>query len=343
MAGTQSAESSSAAGIENLTAEERQTWRMTGELPERKPAKPSEEPTPEEQAAAKAAEKPLEESAPSSETPETEESERTLESEPSAPRKPERKLSPAEKRIKQLLADRKSLEARVQELEKNATTPRNGQPEAAAKPKAEEKAAEGTRARPTPNDKKPDGSLKYGTYEEFAEDLADWKVEQRFAERDKAESERRVQAEQEQKQRAITQGWQEKVVKAREKHADYDEVALNPDLPIKPGSVVDVMTLESPHGTDLLYFLGQNPEELDRINALPPIQAARELFRIETSHSGNGNTPRPRKVTQAPPPAREVGGRGSAPADDVTAAVNKGDFASYRNAANRREIALRKG
>ena len=323
---TLKADSSSAPGIESLNPEERQTWRLTGELPERKPQPSEEKPA----APAADEQEPQGTSAPPSE-PETEAKE-ALESEPSAPKEePQRKLSPAEKRIKQLLADRKALEDRVRKLEESHAA----KPEPA---KAEAKATE--RGRPTPQDKNADGTPKYGTYEEFAEDLADWKVEQRFSERDKAESERKKQADAEQAQRAITEGWQGKVEQGRGKYTDFDEVALNPDLPIAPGGVVDVMVLESPNGTDLLYHLGRNPEELERINKLPPIQAARELFRIETSLSG---TPGPRKVTQAPPPAREVGGRGSAPADEVVSAVNSGDFASYRNAANRREIALRKG
>lgn len=338
MAGTQSAEPSTATtGIENLSPDERQKWRMTGELPERKEEEP---PKPSNEESAPSLEEQKE--APPSEPAEGR-AEAAPDSEPDATQgKPDRKLTPAEKRIKRLLAQRRADERRIQELEgKIAASTRSATEPPPAENKEEAKAE---RARPTPQDKKPDGSLKYSTYEEFAEDLADWKVEQRlgqaFAERDKAAKEQAAKTQQEQQQAAITNDWVGKVGKAREKYADFDTVALNEDLPVKSGSVVDVRILTSPTGTDLLYYLGQHPEELEKINALPPMDAAFELFKIESTLSG---TPGPRKVTQAPPPAREVGGRGSAPTDSVASAVSNGDFASYRSAMNRKEIALRKG
>jgi hypothetical protein len=76
----------------------------------------------------------------------------------------------------------------------------------------------------------------------------------------------------------VIQKWNDDVAKARTKHADFDAVALNNALPLKEGTVPDVFILESPQGADVLYYLGKNPGELERINgpsAKPITQAPR--------------------------------------------------------------------
>lgn len=50
-----------------------------------------------------------------------------------------------------------------------------------------------------------------------------------------------------------------------------------------------------------------------------------------------------KKITAAPPPADEVGTRGSAPTDAVASAAKRNDFQAFRNAANRRDQASRRG
>jgi hypothetical protein len=68
---------------------------------------------------------------------------------------------------------------------------------------------------------------------------------------------------------------------ARRKYADFDQVALNPNLPILKGSVVERWIMESELGMDVAYYLGQHTDELGKLNAMTPVDATRELTRLE--------------------------------------------------------------
>lgn len=63
--------------------------------------------------------------------------------------------------------------------------------------------------------------------------------------------------------------WNAKVAKATEKYPDYAEVAMNDAVKISFPMAHAIGELEN--GTDVAYFLGQNPEEAARISALPGI------------------------------------------------------------------------
>jgi hypothetical protein len=140
----------------------------------------------------------------------------------------------------------------------------------------------------------------------------------------------------------VIQKWNDDVAKARTKHADFDAVALNNDLPLKEGTVPDVFILESPQGADVLYYLGKNPGELERINGLNPIAQARELTKIELKVSGNssaGTSAKP--ITQAPRPPHQVSGKGTVAKDSVEAAVEEQDADAYMREQNSRDPRLR--
>jgi hypothetical protein len=66
---------------------------------------------------------------------------------------------------------------------------------------------------------------------------------------------------------------------AREKFADYDAVARNPNVPIT--SVMAEIIRDSDVGPDLAYHLGKNVAEAARIAALPQNRQAVELGRLE--------------------------------------------------------------
>jgi hypothetical protein len=148
--------------------------------------------------------------------------------------------------------------------------------------------------------------------------------------------------------------------KARAKHEDFDAVALNNDLPIKIGTPVDLFLVDSEQGAEVLYYLGQNPEELERIQGkatttkdakgnvqftfnggLHPLAQVRELTKLELQLSEPKENPAPPK-TRAPKPPSEVGGRGTQPADTVEAAVRANDFRAFKAEATRRALATAK-
>ena len=86
------------------------------------------------------------------------------------------------------------------------------------------------------------------------------------------------------------------------RHDDFDEIALDRNLPVNEAMMQVIVT--STAGPDILYHLGMNPREAQRISRLDPLAAAHELGRVE----GMLSMPPPRKITGAPPPVRPVSG-----------------------------------
>ncbi len=107
----------------------------------------------------------------------------------------------------------------------------------------------------------------------------------------------------------------ERAETVQERYPDFKQVVENPTLPIN-GTMADFIE-DSEHGPDVAYFLGKNPGKAYEISQLSPMQAARELFRIETELAAKPKaTP-----SKAPEPITPVGTRGKAssssmPSDD---------------------------
>jgi hypothetical protein len=127
-------------------------------------------------------------------------------------------------------------------------------------------------------------------------------IEQGFAQRD-------AQAQQLKQQETLQQRFQSFSEKAKTFSAstpDYDAIANNPDLPVSD-TVRDIV-LGSEKGPELLYHLGRNVAEADRISRLDPTSAALEIGRLEARMT----LQQPAKTTNAPDPIKPVGGGGSA-------------------------------
>jgi len=103
-------------------------------------------------------------------------------------------------------------------------------------------------------------------------------------------------------QTTITKQYQE----ARAKHTDFDEVALNPSVPITQ-YMFDAAMGDSLG--DVLYHLGKNPTEAVRIASLSPTQQVKEISKIEIKLA----TPMPPKHTTTPNPPKIVSGGGGSP------------------------------
>lgn len=92
-----------------------------------------------------------------------------------------------------------------------------------------------------------------------------------------------------------------RVAAARERVADFDAVALNPDLPVTTAMAATIAL--SDRGPEIAYHLGCNRVLAERIAGLDPLSAARELGHIEAQLTA----PPKRAVTAAPPPLRSLG------------------------------------
>ncbi len=302
--------------LENLSPTQYSEWRKTGQIPD-------EEPTPKKEAAAKES--------------------------PAAPAKKAAEKTPAGESIHRL--GYQELRNRVRELEsenERLKIPREEVRTREPEPEKKEAAAETVRPKPQATDKDKDGKPKYQTYEDFVEDLSDWKAEQRLAAYEKSQAEKAAKDAVQREQQKVTQTWTEQVESARSKHADFDKVALDPEMTIPQGSAVEQWVLNSEIGTELLYYLGQHRDELAAVHKMHPVAAARFLTALEAELSGDEPEPEKKppatetKTTKAPPPTREVGGRGTAAVDEINKAVADDDVRAYINSKNRQDIARKK-
>jgi hypothetical protein len=281
-------------------------YRQDGELPER--FKPND--TPEETAATEA-----------------EEPKPEPESEPDETQDPPQKVSGAEKRIKQLLAEKK-------ELERKLAGKQDVQPESSPAPEPQS-----TRTKPTANDNDKDGKPKYSTYEDFVEDLADWKAEQRM------ETAKREQAQQE-SQKAL----KSKLDEARARYDDADDVIFPANQAIQNAKmplVVKEVFAQSDVFIDLCYVVGSDPEELKKFISLAqtnPRAAIGKVFEYERGIreelSKESSTPRDdkgkftapeAKKTSAPKPPSPVGGASSRAFDVSDESLSAEQWALKRN------------
>lgn len=143
----------------------------------------------------------------------------------------------------------------------------------------------------------------FNSPEDYAEALAERKAEELVARREAAKQ-----------QTALLEQYQTKEEEARDKYDDFEQVAYNPNLP-----VTDVMaqTIQASEiGPDVIYYLGSNPKEAQRIAQMSPFMQAKEIGRLEARLS---DSPPVRRTSTAPAPIAPVTARTKgAPVFDTT-------------------------
>lgn len=172
---------------------------------------------------------------------------------------------------------------------------------AVANGKGEGSAEQAAKEKPTPD--------KFDDYGAYVEALTDWKADQVVSKR----MSERAQAQQ---QEVRTTTWNERQAAARTAMPDYDEVVGSSETPLAP-HVAEVI-LESDHGPALAYHFARNPEVLTRLNGMSPLQAAREVGRIETSLASptTQTAASTVKTTNAPKPATTTASQGRTTSSD---------------------------
>lgn len=301
------------------TAEQRADYRKTGEMPT--PPKKTEEAAPSSEA------KPAEISpAPEAEIKQEK------------PAKVEKPKPTAEERIAQL-------EATIEKIRKGAGIEQRQETKPQEQPKPIE--PQPTRTKPTAEDKEKDGTPKYKTYEDFVEDLADWKAEQRQAAWERSQQER-----------AQRQELDTKVADAKQRYGEsaFDEV-IKPTTEAIVGDraipdIVKARLSRSNVMVDLIFTIGGDAKELatfqnlaktDPFGAIDYIVLTESLIRDELAGKQKSDPPPAKPQTQAPKPPAEVGGRAATPGDALESAVKAGDYRTYAAEANRRALARLKG
>lgn len=283
------------------TLSEFNKYRADGELPERfRTAEQSESATDDTQEETEESESESSESASESETEE--------ETQEQVPAK-------TAKRIKQLLAERHELERKLEAATKTDVKTESSTP---VVPK-------NAFPKPTAEDKNTDGTLKYGTYEDFTEALGRW-----------AAKEERVSWERESAEKQAMSALKTTMDEARSRYDDADEVIFPAAQTINeakiPLAVKEVFS-QSENFIDLCYVVGSDPDELKKFIQLAqsnPRAAIGKVFEYERGikeELGKGGTERDasgkfktapeKKTTTAPKPPSTVGG-GSSKAFDVS-------------------------
>jgi hypothetical protein len=153
---------------------------------------------------------------------------------------------------------------------------------------------------PPPEPLKPDN---FADAQAYAEAIAERKAQELLAQR-AAEAERT----------ATLEAYHDREEEARTKYDDFEQIAYNPKLPVTETMAQTIQASEI--GPDVIYYLGSNPKEAERIARLNPLLQAREIGRIEAKIASN---PPAKKTSTAPAPIAPVTARTSgAPAFDTT-------------------------
>lgn len=322
--------------IEQFTDDQREAYFSEGKLPE--PPK-------------------VEESAPSQDPPEAEEAKPASESGTEKPQQEPKKGKGIEKRNAELseeintlrnqLAERKRLRAELAEVGNGA------QP--TAPPAATQPAPANTGEPKEPDENDFDDLMAYQrAIKQYAKDLAVYHRTQsksEILEAVKADlrAEEQKKAAEEANQEISKRFWSKANEIARNTPDFADTIfdqSGNFRVQLQP--LADQALTASAFGPEILYQLSKNPEEVQRINSLFPHDAVREIVKLEFSLSGNQSastppvTPAKTATPKLPSPPTELGGRNSAPADEIAAALAAGDMARYIELSNAKELAKRR-
>jgi hypothetical protein len=169
----------------------------------------------------------------------------------------------------------------------------------------------------------------FESYDDFVAAKAVWtyanqsqQTQVQQAEQEAQEARRAAQTVQQQDRALVAQAFQEQITEARTRYTDYDHVVMRPGL-FPPGNHLPDLIMGSEKAADLAYQVALDQRLHDRLISMHPIDAARELGRLEATMS----TLAPRTETQAPPPISPVKGKAAATIDP-----SKMSYAEYRAA-----------
>lgn len=152
---------------------------------------------------------------------------------------------------------------------------------------------------------------RYQSLAEYQRAMADWTTQRAVAhanaqweqmQQQRAVHDARFQAQAIQQQQRVMQEnavIERKLGEGAKKYADFMQVVTNEDLPTVRGTPLAEIILEADHAVDITYALAKNPGELERLLSLHPVQAAKEVYRLDQKFAGAPSTSAP-----PPPPQR---------------------------------------
>lgn len=308
----------SSEALASLTSAQRESWRLTGEMPAAEPVATDADPDTAEDDEPTVEAKAPEDAAPAQDEPKTD---------PEPPKKIGNPRKDREARMFQAIEREKAATLRAEAAERKAAELEarySGQPPPAAgngQPQAPAPAA------PTGEPQIEHFLDQPDPYAALAKATAKWEL---------AEFKRELEAKQ---QHETVMTHRRKIFEAAvAKYPAVAERLADPavaNLPI-PQFMWDAID-RSPASAEILNFLSERPDEGRRLAALDPVAALLELGQFSAARPSS--VPSPASLPSAPAPPTMLGSRPAQPEDAVSSAVAAGDFRRYKDAANRRELA----
>lgn len=152
------------------------------------------------------------------------------------------------------------------------------------------------------------------------ETVGEWQTALREHVSTKAREEAQASFKAEESKRQFEQrqnAWREADQKFAQVKPDYDDAledlrdVVSESAPKNPQTfqALDAALSESDLAPQLKYYLGKNPDEFKRLNAMTPVKAVMELARIEDRLTND--KPPEKKTTNAPAPIKPLTGTGN--------------------------------
>lgn len=225
-----------------------------------------------------------------------------------------KKSNGVQKRIDQVVREREDERRKNEALEKRIKELEEGQNK---EPKGEEV--------------KPPVESDYDTYDQYLDalDAYENKAPEKKLEKQPEQQQQsdEVEGELTDSQKTALAITQERV-EAAEKPQDFEQVALNPDLPIT-GDMLEALA-ECDDPAKVMYHLGQNEDLATEIAGQSPAQQMRAIAKLDLTVTSK--PPKPTKTTKAPDPITPVGG-----SDAQEKSPSEMTQAEYEAWANERE------
>lgn len=247
--------------------------------------------------------------------------------------------------IQDLLAKRAQLRSEVEDLERKKTgEPKADPPPAKEAPKESE--GPGKRLSMKEFTEKNPGS-DWEAYQDYCADHAEKRAE--FSAKQTLERETKTRQEaaaQEKLQSTFVEG----IAEVEKIHSDVRDVILGPKIPTTP-VMEQYLFSQGKTGVRILYQLGKDIANTERIAALSPIEQIEELVLLKSQLSAKGSeaktetkpAPEPqKKSSSAAPIGSTVPGTSAAVEDEAKAALAAGDFALAMRIWNQRDVARAK-
>lgn len=144
--------------------------------------------------------------------------------------------------------------------------------------------------------------------EAYAQALDQWYAQKQEQEQRSRQEQEQARQQQEQQIRQQVE-MQRKVSEAQAKYPDFMDKVNDPSLPslAQINQTAYQALTESDQMADVAYYLASNPSEVYKFQSLSPLQAVKEIARLEMKLGQ-----KPKQQSKAPPPAQPVSGKSDA-------------------------------